>query len=101
ARIQLDQDGRSLELDSRPSDAIALAVRAQVPIYVEEAVLSDHGVVLNEDGEVEVEGEGEGEGEDAKVGRSEVTPEELEKLSAFQDFISELDLDDLGKRGDD
>ncbi len=97
ARIQLEQDGRSLEIDSRPSDAIALAVRAKVPIYVEDAVLSDHGVVLNEDGEVE----GEVESEDAKAGRAEVTPEELEKLSAFQDFISELDLDDLGKRGDD
>ena len=91
ARIQIDQDGRSLEIDSRPSDAIALAVRAQVPIYVEEAVLADHGVVLG--------AEGEAEGEDE--GPAAVTPEELEKLSAFQDFISELDLDDLGKREDD
>lgn len=91
ARIQIDQDGKSLELDSRPSDAIALAVRAQVPIYVEEAVLSDHGVILNDDGEVE------GQGEDEIAASPDVTAEELEKLSAFQDFISELDLDDLGK----
>ena len=90
ARIELDQDGRSLEIDSRPSDAIALAVRAQVPIFVEDAVLADHGVLLNAEGELD-------EGE---APPSEVTPEELEKLSAFQDFISELDLDDLGQGGE-
>src|ERR671933_2662465 len=39
ARIVLDVDGRHVEVDSRPSDAIALAVRAGVPIYVEESVL--------------------------------------------------------------
>src|SRR5919204_5515569 len=39
ARIVLDVDGRHVEVDSRPSDAIALAVRAEVPIFVEEAVL--------------------------------------------------------------
>ena len=33
ARIMLQVDGRSLEIDSRPSDAIALAVRTQVPIF--------------------------------------------------------------------
>ncbi len=91
ARIQLDQDGRSLEIDSRPSDAIALAVRAKAPIYVEEAVLADHGVLLNQEGELD-----EGEAQ-----RPSITQEELEKLSAFQDFISGLDLDDLGRRQED
>lgn len=86
AQINVDQNGRSFELDSRPSDAIALAVRQQVPIYVEEAVLNDHGVVM-----------GDGADEQDSQVPSAVTPEELEKLSAFQDFISELDLDDLGK----
>ncbi len=89
ARIRLRQDGREVEIDSRPSDAIALAVRAQVPIYAEEEVLEKAGVVLNEEGEVELGDETE---------RQRVTPEELERLSAFRDFISGLDLDDLGKR---
>ena len=87
ARVTLDADGRSIDIDSRPSDAIALAVRAQVPIYVEESVLDRAGVLLDEDGEVD-------EGDEAKA--SPVTKEELEGLSAFQDFISGLDLDDLG-----
>ena len=38
ARIMLQVDGRSVEIDSRPSDAIALAVRAQVPIFADESV---------------------------------------------------------------
>jgi hypothetical protein len=89
ARIRLRQDGREVEIDSRPSDAIALAVRAQVPIYADEQVLEKAGVVLNEEGEVEL-------GDEAT--KPPVTPEELERLSAFRDFISGLDLDDLGKR---
>ena len=36
AYITNNQQGKQLEIDSRPSDAMALAVRAQVPIYVEE-----------------------------------------------------------------
>ena len=88
ARIRLRQDGREVEIDSRPSDAIALAVRAQVPIYADEQVLEKAGVVLNEEGEVELGDES----------TPPVSPEELERLSAFRDFISGLDLDDLGKR---
>src|SRR5438128_5215793 len=46
ARIILDVAGRHVELDSRPSDAIALAVRAKTPIFVEESVLERAGVTL-------------------------------------------------------
>ena len=48
ARIHLELNGRALEIDSRPSDAIALAVRSEAPIYVEDAVLEQSGVVLDE-----------------------------------------------------
>lgn len=40
AQIVVEQDGRIIEIDSRPSDAIALGVAEDVPIYVEEHVLS-------------------------------------------------------------
>src|ERR1051326_3085812 len=46
ARILLDLNGRSIEIDSRPSDALALAVRVQVPIFAEESVLQKAGVVM-------------------------------------------------------
>jgi len=57
ARIMLQVDGRSVEIDSRPSDAIALAVRAQVPIFADESVLDEAGVLFDqeEDGQEEEE----------------------------------------------
>ena len=40
AKIILNKEGHILEVDSRPSDALALALRAEVPIYVDESVLN-------------------------------------------------------------
>jgi bifunctional DNase/RNase len=90
ARIALDVDGKSLEIDSRPSDAIALAVRAQVPIYAEESVLEKAGVRLDQEGQP-LEKDGTQEIEPT----SEVKAEELEKLSPFRDVIEGLDLEDF------
>jgi uncharacterized protein len=41
AKLRIRKDGELVEIDSRPSDAIALAVTAQVPIYVSEDVLGE------------------------------------------------------------
>ena len=49
ARIVIDQDGKTIEIDSRPSDAIALAVRVKVPILVDESVMDKAGVTLEQD----------------------------------------------------
>jgi len=88
ARINVDVDGKHVEIDSRPSDAIALAVRVQAPIFAEESVLDKAGVALDsETGQ-------RGETEEKTPAQKE---EEEKKLSAFRDFINTLDLDDLGK----
>jgi bifunctional DNase/RNase len=57
ARIVLTVNGRRIEIDSRPSDAIALAVRAKVPIYVDESVMDRAGVRLESEEESESEAE--------------------------------------------
>ena len=88
ARIVLDIAGRNLEIDSRPSDALALAVRVKVPIYVEDAVLEKAGVVPDQAGKL-VASKAEAEG-------PQVSEEELKRLAPFRDFIQSLDLDDLG-----
>lgn len=49
AKIVINRDSEQMEIDSRPSDAIALAVRAQVPIYAEEDVLDRGGVWLDKE----------------------------------------------------
>jgi bifunctional DNase/RNase len=89
ARIVLELNGETVEVDSRPSDAIALAVRVAVPIYAEESVLDKAGVVLDEDGQPGVPEEGAGKPVDAA---------ELERLGAFKDFIEGLDLSDFDRR---
>lgn len=96
ARIILSVDGDELEVDSRPSDALALAVRADVPIFAEEAVLDKAGIFLDKDTGKPMGGEaesGKADGEQKKM-----TDEEKKKLSAFYDFINTLDLDDFDKR---
>jgi len=47
--IVAEVDGRTLDIDSRPSDAIALAVRAHVPILVARPILDSVGVIPEED----------------------------------------------------
>lgn len=91
ARVNIDVDGRQVEIDSRPSDAIALAVRVQAPIYADETVLDKAGVAL--------ESESANPEREPREEKGEVNKEdEIKKLSAFRDFINTLDLDDLGKR---
>jgi bifunctional DNase/RNase len=85
ARIVLDVDGDSVEIDSRPSDAIALAVRVSAPIYVTEEVMEQAGLQPEEEMNL-------GEG-------NEPQPKEAaegdEDLGAFRDFVEGLDLDSL------
>lgn len=95
ARIVMDQNGRQVELDARPSDAIALAVRVKAAIFVEETVLQKAGMFLNE-------GESVQRSEESPVSEPpppSVSETEMQRLSAFRDFINSLDLDDLGSGG--
>lgn len=88
AKINLSVNGECVEVDSRPSDAIALAVRVQVPIYADESVLDKAGIILDRESGKLLPGKGE---------KGKISQEELEKLSAFSDFINTLNMDDLDK----
>jgi bifunctional DNase/RNase len=90
AKLIVDVSGRHIEVDARPSDAIAVAIRAKVPIYVEDAVLDQAGMVLDSE---EAGAEGETSEESAPIEVDE------EKLSVFKQFIETLDIDDLGRGG--
>ncbi len=95
AKITIQANGAIQEIDCRPSDAVALAVRAQVPIYVDESVLDKAGILLDKETGKPIGAEqGEESGEAAPV---EVDEEELRRMSAFTDFIDTLDLEDFGK----
>lgn len=95
ARIVITTKDRTIEVDSRPSDAIAIAVRTSAPILVEDSVMERAGVSLDGD----------------EVSEEDVTPRPLattsetaqpvkedDRLSVFKDFINTLDLDDFDRK---
>lgn len=93
ARIHLQVNGKSLEIDARPSDAMALAVRVSAPIYVDESVMEKAGILLDkETGKATPQAQKAAEG-----GEKPVDDEELKRLSAFREFVQGLNLEDLDK----
>jgi bifunctional DNase/RNase len=70
ALIHLERDGKDLAIDSRPSDAMALALRAKVPIFVEESVLKRSAETRESEGEID-------EAERLRRWLETVDPEEL------------------------
>jgi bifunctional DNase/RNase len=75
AQITVTQDGQEIEIDSRPSDAIALAIRAEAPIYAADRVI--------EESAIEFEGE-------------EVTEEQLEEeVVKFRSFLEQVTPDEF------
>jgi len=85
AKLSLSVDATEVEVDSRPSDALALAVRTGAPIYAEESVLDKAGITLEEE-------------IGRPVSEGKVDEQELKGLSAYKDFINTLDLEDFKKR---
>ncbi len=79
--ISLTGEREPREIDCRPSDAIALAVRAKVPIFIAEEVMDVAGVEPEPDMQ---------EGEKAEEGG-----EDAGNLDAFSDFLDTLDFDDF------
>lgn len=67
ALIVLQHGDTTMQIDARPSDAIALAVRCNAPIFVDEDVLTEAAVTVS------------------------APPEEEEKLAVFRDFVNKLD----------
>ena len=93
AKITIQLNGSSFEVDSRPSDALALAVRVKVPIYVEDEVMEKAGVALDPETGKPIIG---GEPEEKAVAK--MSEDELKRLSAFKEFIGGLDLEDFEKK---
>jgi bifunctional DNase/RNase len=88
--IVAEVDGRNIDIDSRPSDAIALAVRAHVPILVSRPILDSVGVIPEEDMQESTQ-ETDQKAESPSAGIKD------ENLSVFEDFLENLDIDDEDK----
>jgi bifunctional DNase/RNase len=104
ARILIIVGGRTIEIDSRPSDAIAIAVRTNSRILVEDAIMEQAGVSLDDDESDAAELDRAGSEDaaqtepispsDARTGQSA----QDDRLSVFREFINSLDLDDFDRR---
>ncbi len=79
ARIVVEVNGEVMEIDSRPSDALALAVRVHVPVFVDESVMEEAAAEPEE-----------------SVDEEQVVDEEMdeERLEVFKDFVDTLELDE-------
>lgn len=98
AKIILNTEGEQTEIDSRPSDALALAVRVEAPIYADESVLDRAGILLDKETGKPIMDEAEAaEGKGKGKGKA-VSEEEMKRMSAFYEFINTLDLEDFDKR---
>jgi bifunctional DNase/RNase len=101
ARLILRADGRQLEIDSRPSDALALAVRLGTPIFAAPEVLEQAGLGAEAAGEG-IEGEGSEEREGAALSDEalEATGERFSdpRLAVFRDFVNSLDQPEGGEQ---
>ncbi|HEY3541272.1 MAG TPA: bifunctional nuclease family protein [Gaiellaceae bacterium] len=75
AQITVQQDGREIEIDSRPSDAIALAIRAEAPIFAADRVIEESAI------------EFEGDDVDQEVLEAEV--------AKFKNFLDEVTPEDF------
>lgn len=90
--IVAELDGQTINIDSRSSDAIALAVRAHIPIMVYKSVMDTAGIVPEHDMQGEDQTAPDETGETGEKSLPvPATEEEQERLSIFDDFLDKLD----------
>lgn len=80
--IVVETDSTSINIDSRPSDALALAVRTNVPIKVSRSVMDMAGIIPEKDLQ-----------EEAEEASAEEAESSEERLSVFEDFLEGLEID--------
>ncbi len=95
--LVVEANNQIVDIDSRPSDALALAVRAHVPILVARDVMDKAGIVPEKDLETE------SETSDSTADKSEegVQEENSDRLSIFEDFLQNLESDDSPDESED
>jgi bifunctional DNase/RNase len=84
--IIAEVNGKELKIDSRSSDAIALSVRAHVPIFVHPSVMEAASIVPEQDLP-------EGGAEPERSEPAPLSKEGAERLSVFENFLEKLDFD--------
>jgi hypothetical protein len=89
ARLICEREGEIIELDSRTSDAIALAVRFQCPIFTYEFILDTAGVELDESTQADIEEESDDEMEE-KPGKNKQSSLSTYSLESLQNMLLQV-----------
>jgi len=82
--IVMEINDQEVQIDSRPSDALNLAIRANVPILVSSEVMDSAGIIPEED---EIS-------DSVDIDSEELSDTSEERLSVFEDFLENLSMDD-------
>jgi len=107
AKILCEKDGKTIEIDSRTSDAVALAVRYSCPIYTYEFILNSTGIVIDDDlisqeisnPDMEIEEIMKEENEDLNIVGLETLKKELDLAILNEDYERASKLrDEIAKR---
>ncbi len=107
--IVAEADGRTINIDSRPSDAIALAVRAHVPILVDPSVMTTAGIAPEQDLRAQMPPQSSTLTDSSRPAPaapstqapSRPAPDEIGRISIFEDFSSKLDKNEKPPKKDD
>jgi bifunctional DNase/RNase len=89
ARLICERESEIIELDSRTSDAIALAVRFQCPIFTYEFILDTAGVELDESTQADIEEESDDEMEE-KPGKNKQSALSTYSLESLQNMLLQV-----------
>ncbi|WP_018342143.1 bifunctional nuclease family protein [Cytophaga aurantiaca] len=101
AKIICSDGIKNIEIDARPSDAIAIGLRFDVPIYSYETIMSEAGIVLNDDMEDEMDEDEEDEDEDNLEEASVTSNKPDSGFTGKEDQIKNMSLDQLQAMLDD
>ncbi len=101
--LVVEFNGQTLNVDSRPSDALALAVRAHVPILISKEVMEAAGLVPDQDLQQQQQQQEPPAPLAPTTPKSTSPAEEADtgRLSVFEDFLQNLDMDDLSNPPDE
>lgn len=104
--LVVEANGRTIEIDSRPSDALALAVRAHVPILVSSEVMDSAGIIPEQD----IQGQepsasstttGSGAATSPSQAQQPTGEESEERLSVFEDFLQNLQIGGMSEEDEE
>ena len=101
ARLIMETNGEIHEIDSRPSDAVAIGVRFKVPIFCLESVLSEAGIIIDDESSGTAYADEEGEFSLSELEKEDPEPEEAFSSPTTPGSRSQEHLSKLKKRLDE